>query len=185
MSTIELPAQDANLRRRIFAAAGLVLIADQASKVSALAILGDGERSFGPFRFLIVRNPGGPFGLADEASLIWTLATLAIVIAAIVAIGTGNLRLRPALAVGALIGGGLGNLLDRLVRYPGSGRGAVIDWIAVDPYSRVFNLADVALRGAALILVVMAFVGRPHDAPPSGKTIEAERVPHPTTTTKE
>ena len=160
MSTTELPARPTNLRRLIFVAAGFVVIADQASKSAALAILGDGERSFGPFRFVIVRNPGGPFGVATGASLAWTVLTLAIVIAALVAVGTDSLHIRPAVAVGAVIGGGIGNLVDRLVRYPGGGRGAVIDWIAIDPYSRVFNLADVALRVGALVLLVVVFVGR-------------------------
>jgi signal peptidase II len=85
-------------------------------------------------------------------------------------------------AVGAVIGGGIGNLLDRLLRDPGGGRGAVIDWIAFDPYSRVFNLADVALRGAALLLIVAAFAGRPRDTPPAGTRGEGKRVPQATTT---
>jgi signal peptidase II len=177
-----MPARTTNVRRLILAAAGFVVIADQASKAAALAILGDGERSFGPFRFVIVRNPGGPFGVATGASLAWTVVTLTIVVAALVAVGTDSLRIRPAVAVGAVIGGGIGNLLDRLLRDPGGGRGAVIDWIAFDPYSRVFNLADVALRGAALLLIVAAFAGRPRDTPPAGKRGEGKRVPQATTT---
>ena len=59
-----------------------------------------------------------------------------------------------------MIGGGLGNLVDRLVRQPGLGNGAVIDWISVEPYPRVFNLADVALRVTALIVFAVMLVHR-------------------------
>jgi len=54
-------------------------------------------------------------------------------------------RLGAALAVG----GGLGNLADRLFRPPGGLHGAVIDWIHVSFYAPTFNLADVWLRGAS------------------------------------
>lgn len=183
MSTTGLPSRPTSLRRLILVAAGFVVIADQASKSAALAILGDGERSFGPLRFVIVRNPGGPFGVATGASLAWTALTLAIVIAALVAVGTDGLHIRPAVAVGAVIGGGIGNLVDRLVRYPGGGRGAVIDWIAVDPYSRVFNLADVALRVGALVLLVAVLVGRSGERS-AQREVEPEPPGSPTSNTE-
>lgn len=40
------------------------------------------------------------------------------------------------LAVGGIVGGGIGNLIDRIVRPPGVARRAVVDWIAIDPYPR-------------------------------------------------
>lgn len=155
MSTLEVSATTSieDLRRRTLFAVGLVAVADQVSKTAAIAILGDSERSVGPFRFVVVHNQGGPFGIASGASLFWTLLTLAVVITALVAVAGNKLQLRPTLAIAAVIGGGLGNLIDRLLRSPGGGRGAVIDWISVDPYPRVFNLADIALRGGAIVLV--------------------------------
>lgn len=74
---------------------------------------------------------------------------------------TGRWAPVPAFAVGALAGGAAGNLVDRIVRAPGSGRGAVVDWIVVDPYPRVVNLADAALRGGSIFLfVALIFGGR-------------------------
>ncbi len=140
-------------------AAAVVVAVDQVSKAVALRLLGDVDRSLGPFRFTIVRNPGGPFGVADGASLIWTGVTAAILIAAVAFIG--RLDVRPAVAVGGVIGGGVGNLVDRLLRQPGAGRGAVIDWISLEPYPRVFNLADLALRVGTAIVFVMMLVERP------------------------
>lgn len=147
------------LSRAVIGAAAVVVTIDQISKAVALRLLADVDRSFGPFRFTLVRNPGGPFGLADEASLIWTGMTAAILVAVVAFLG--RLDVRPALAVGAVLGGGVGNFLDRLLRQPGAGRGAVIDWISLEPYPRVFNLADLALRVGTAIVIVMMWVGRP------------------------
>lgn len=150
-----------DLSPTVIVAAVVVVAVDQVSKAVALRLLGDVDRSFGPFRFTIVRNPGGPFGVADGASLIWTGVTAAILIAAVAFVGHGRLDVRPAVAVGAVIGGGVGNLLDRLVRQPGAGRGAVIDWISLEPYPRVFNLADLALRAGTATVFVMMLIDRP------------------------
>ena len=147
-------------RRTVVVTAAVVAAIDQLAKAVALELFASVDSSFGPIRFTIVRNSGGPFGLADGASLAWTATTAAVLIAAIVVIGRGRLDFRPALAAGAMIGGGLGNLVDRLVRQPGLGNGAVIDWISFEPYPRVFNLADVALRVTALIVFAVMLVHR-------------------------
>lgn len=135
-------------------------LADQVSKAVALALLGDGAWSVGPIRLAIVRNPGGPFGVATGASLAWTVVAAAIVTAAVAMIASGRAGALPVVAIGIMIGGGVGNLIDRLVRVPGLGRGAVVDWIELEPYPRVFNLADVALRAGAVVVLVVMSLGR-------------------------
>ncbi len=161
-------------RRTVVVVAAVVAAVDQVSKAVALAWFADVDRSFGPVRFTVVRNPGGPFGVADGASLAWTVTTAAILIAAIVVVWRGRLSFLPALAVGAMIGGGMGNLVDRLVRQPGVGAGAVVDWISFEPYPRVFNLADVALRVTALTVVAMMLVRR--DPVGDGSAEDEQRV---------
>jgi signal peptidase II len=47
-------------------------------------------------------------------------------------------------------GGAAGNLADRLLRSPGFGRGAVVDWIHLAGYPATFNVADVAIRLGAI-----------------------------------
>jgi signal peptidase II len=145
-----------------FASAAVVAVADQASKVIASATLGAERAVAGPVRLAIVHNSGGPFGIAPAASLVWVAASMVALTALTVAIPRGSPWV--AVAGGAVLGGGAGNLADRLVRGSGLGRGAVVDWIAVDPYPRVFNLADVAIRLGALALI-MAIVGRRRDRP--------------------
>ena len=53
-----------------------------------------------------------------------------------------------AVALGLLLGGALGNLVDRLLRAPGPGRGHVVDFI---DYFGLFigNVADVAIVAGA------------------------------------
>ena len=64
---------------------------------------------------------------------------------------------RPA-GFGAIIGGALGNALDRLTR------GAVVDYLDLHALGRhffVFNLADAAINvGVALLIVDLAFGSR-------------------------
>jgi len=46
--------------------------------------------------------------------------------------------------LGLIIGGGIGNLIDRVVRPPGAGRGEVIDFIYLS-FWPTFNVADAAI----------------------------------------
>jgi signal peptidase II len=63
-----------------------------------------------------------------------------------------------AVALGALLGGALGNLTDRLLRTPGFPSGHVVDFIAVK-YFAVFNCADMAIVGSAILMVVLSLLG--------------------------
>ncbi len=55
-----------------------------------------------------------------------------------------------ALFLAAILGGAAGNLADRLLRSPGFGRGAVVDWIHLAGYPATFNVADLAIRLGAI-----------------------------------
>jgi len=63
-----------------------------------------------------------------------------------------------------IVGGGVGNLIDRLVHH-----GCVVDFIhlAIGPVrTGVFNLADVTITGGVLLLVARTCWGRPTSSPP-------------------
>jgi len=64
-----------------------------------------------------------------------------------------------ALCLAVVAGGAAGNLADRLLRSPGPGRGAVVDWIHVAGYPATFNLADVAIRAGAVGALVATLAG--------------------------
>jgi len=59
-----------------------------------------------------------------------------------------------AVVLGLVMGGILGNLVDRIFREPGVLRGHVIDWMQL-PYWPIFNIADSAIVIAALISMVL------------------------------
>ena len=63
-----------------------------------------------------------------------------------------------AVALGGLLGGPLGNLIDRLTREPGPGRGYVVDWIAFPKFA-VFNVADSAIVCSAILMVALSVFG--------------------------
>jgi signal peptidase II len=60
--------------------------------------------------------------------------------------------------MGLILGGGLGNFLDRLFREPSFGQGHVIDFIRV-PNWPVFNIADMAVVGGACLAVFLSLRG--------------------------
>lgn len=131
-----------------------VILVDQASKAWALSALDGGRRIplIGEvFDFRLVLNPGSAFGLFKGWTLAIFLASAAIT-AAVIAWAIRDPSPSPWL--GLIIGGGIGNLIDRLFRPPGAGRGEVIDFIYLS-FWPTFNVADAAIVtgvGAMLIL---------------------------------
>ena len=130
----------------------LALTADAATKAWALSALRAGRQitvTGGLIRLRLVANHGAAFGFgAGYEPLVVLASAVGIVLLGIWARSHQHVqRLGAALAVG----GGLGNLADRLFRPPGGLHGAVVDWIHVSFYAPTFNLADVWLRGGILI----------------------------------
>ena len=63
------------------------------------------------------------------------------------------------LALGSVLGGACGNLIDRALRTPGWGRGAVVDFIDLQ-FWPVFNVADMAIVIGVLLLSVTMWIGQ-------------------------
>ena len=147
-------------------AAGLVLVLDQAAKLAMLDRFGalpPEERiiTVAPFLNLaLVNNHGVTFGLFNTGgagtAMIFSAVALAIVAGLLWSLGRTRRRLN-AVATGMIIGGAIGNLLDR-VRL-----GAVIDFL--DFYIGswhwyVFNIADAAICvGVAILLLDSLLAG--------------------------
>jgi signal peptidase II len=135
-------------RRAVLGIAALVLAADQASKSLVVAIAPGGGGG-GLVSVWLVRNTGASFGIGAGHPVLVTMVAAAVLAVACVLLARA--RSRPvALFLAAVLGGAAGNLADRLLRSPGFGRGAVVDWIHLAGYPATFNVADVAIRlGAA------------------------------------
>lgn len=140
--------------------AGVVLTVDQATKAWALGALSEGERTpvLGDLLGLtLLRNPGAALSLATGMTWVFTLASVAVSIVILrVAHRLGSRAW--AVALGLLLGGALGNLGDRLFREPGFARGHVIDFIAYADWF-VGNVADIAIVGAAALIVLLSLRG--------------------------
>jgi signal peptidase II len=98
-------------------------------------------------------NSGISFSFNQSRTLLTTIATL--VVALVVAlVGLKARRGLPTIGFGLLIGGGVANIVDRLAASPHR----VTDFIAPGSFP-VFNLADVAITGGFIVLMVAALTG--------------------------
>lgn len=146
-----------------------IFILDQLSKYLVVHVMRLDQRQevgvFPPFlNFRMAWNQGINFGLFQSGADVmrWILIGVALVIAAWVWLWVRRERHQPRVLVsaGLLIGGALGNVIDRLIY------GAVADFLNMsmpgidNPYS--FNVADVAIFAGALGLVF--YTGRPAKA---------------------
>lgn len=146
--------------------AGVVLALDVVTKVLAVAQLSDTApvRLLGGAVYLVLfRNSGAAFSLATGLTWLLTLVALAVVVG-IVRVAR---RLRSpgwAVALGLVLGGALGNLVDRLVRSPGPLRGHVVDFVSLfapdGSVWPVFNTADSAICLGGVLLVLLVLLGR-------------------------
>jgi signal peptidase II len=139
---------------------GLVLVLDQLTKTLALQRLADNVPVpvLGDLlRLRLVFNPGAAFSMGTGMTWVFTLIALGVVIVvARVARRLGSIGW--AVAFGLLLGGATGNLVDRLARAPGFGRGHVVDFIEL-PNFPVFNVADSAITCAAVLIILLGLRG--------------------------
>lgn len=162
----------------IAAVAALTLALDQGSKVWALQALTPGTPRplLGDWLQLnLVRNSGAAFSLGDQATGLLTVFAVVIVIGVLWVARTvpGPLW---ATTYGLLLGGAVGNLADRLFREPGPFRGHVVDFLDYGGFF-VGNVADIAIVGAAGLLVLLTLPGSARSARPerAGASVEGER----------
>ena len=96
-------------------------------------------------------NPGGAFGLLD--SVPWLFVVISVgVIGVIIAVSRRLPATSSAVGLGLVLGGAVGNLVDRVIRGPGFS-GEVVDFIDFRVWP-IFNLADSAIViGAGILLV--------------------------------
>ena len=140
-------------------AAGVVVL-DQVTKALAVAML-EGEppiEVLGQWlQLTFVRNPGAAFSLAGNYTIV--ISVIAIVVAvAIVRTARTLTNVWWAVVLGGILGGALGNLIDRIFREPAPFRGHVVDFMEL-PNWPVFNVADMALVGSAILAVILSIKG--------------------------
>ncbi|MBN2609654.1 MAG: signal peptidase II [Candidatus Fermentibacteraceae bacterium] len=149
------------------------LAADQLTKRMALGWLDlhhPVEFLGGLARFTLVWNRGAAFSLPWGGPMFLTVITAAA--AVLVSVLIWRMADRPALflvGMGAILGGALGNLLDRFIY------GSVVDFIDVGIGSRrwpTFNLADIAITTGGILLVIL-YRRDPPRSPEKGSETDA------------
>jgi signal peptidase II len=155
-------------------AAIATLVVDQASKLWLIYVFDIGHRGtvkVTPFFDLVLAwNIGISFGWFQNDSQIAQMSLMAVKAIAVIALAIWMARSRTVMAtvaLGLIIGGAIGNAIDRLVY------GAVVDFalfhvrIGGNTYNwYVFNLADAAIVAGVMALLYDSFV-----------TIPAAKVP--------
>jgi signal peptidase II len=154
--------------------AAIVFAADQLTKLLVLHALKLelGERyTVTPFLdFVLTYNRGISYGLLPQEGELgrWALVVLSLAAAALFAVWM--IRAQSwivAVSLGLLVGGAVGNALDRMVY------GAVADFVSLHGfgwYWYVFNLADAAIVAGVVGLLYDAFTGSVTKSPPSGRS---------------
>ena len=171
-STGTLPAQVRSLTGRVWLWLSLAVIAlDQASKAWVVRHLSFHVATpvLPVLDLTLAYNPGAAFSfLADQSGWQrWLLTALALGVAVLIVGYLGRLRARGqgllCAALALILGGALGNLIDRLRL------GYVVDFISAHwhgHYFPAFNVADSSITiGAALLLIDLLREGRRSGAP--------------------
>ncbi len=172
--------------RLLLSLAAAVLLLDLVTKLVVVASIEPGEdiSVLGDLLYLThLRNTGAAFSFAEGFTVVFTLVALAVVVV-IVRTARRLFSTGWAVTLGLVLGGAVGNLIDRVFRDPGFLRGGVVDFIAVlDPDGQVwpvFNVADSAIvcggiLGAVLALRGIDFDGTREGAEPAGSTGSGSR----------
>lgn len=159
------------VRRRLFTTgcvAAVVVVLDALSKDWVLRSIGPTDRKHLIGTLSLVRrfNTGAAFSIGDGSG---ATAWLVTVVVCVVVVGVTRHLIRPPenspvardrrwwWVLGLIVGGAIGNQLDRLFRGDGWNRGAVVDFI--DPrFFPIFNVADSALTVGCVAAAVLSLL---------------------------
>lgn len=146
---------------------------DQTTKYTAKELLSPGSSVSlldGTIRLQYIENTGAFLSLGASLSeeirfLFFTVSvSLALAVMFLYLLSSRTLTLLPVVAISLILGGGISNLIDRLVY-----QGAVIDYLNVGIgglRTGIFNVADVAIMVGSGLLVGYATLNRGSTQPP-------------------
>ncbi len=164
-----MPAQSRKSQMAPFILTALILVLDQLTKMAVVANIKPGRigwSAFGDFFWLVhQKNTGAAFSMGDSLSQGLRIAILILIpIALMIALcvyyfKTNELSRVQRWALCGILGGGVGNILDRIFRPDG-----VIDFLSVKFYGLfgldrwpTFNVADSAVVVCGILLVLAGF----------------------------
>ena len=117
----------------------------------------------------LTRNSGAAFSMGGNYTYLFPIIAV-LVVAGIIWLSRRLRSVGWAVSFGLIVGGAVGNLIDRLFRAPGVFRGQVVDMISLfDPDGRaypipaIFNIADSALFCGVVLAIILELTGRRRD----------------------
>ncbi|MDP1593703.1 MAG: signal peptidase II [Gallionella sp.] len=151
--------------KRWLGLAALVVVLDQISKlwISSHFVYLESVRILSVFDIALLHNAGAAFSFLSDAGGMqrWLFTAIAVIASVVI-----TLLLRKhagetlfALALSLILGGALGNLIDRLAY------GYVIDFLLFhwnEHYFPAFNVADAAISCGAFLLIWESFMEKKH-----------------------
>jgi lipoprotein signal peptidase len=140
--------------------AAVIIVVDQITKAWAVAELTDRDIDlFWTLRLNLSYNTGMAFSAGEDWGPVIGVLAMLVVVALLLSIRRQPGRLTDV-SVGLIIGGAIGNIIDRLFRQDGWLRGGVVDFIDFQWFP-IFNVADMAITiGGALLVLASYLQGR-------------------------
>ena len=138
--------------------AGMVVTLDQLTKAWLVSHLAPGqvlEVVGNAVRLTFNQNSGALFGLFRDQALLFGLVSLGVIGLIVAYHGRSRSSLYLSIALGLLLGGALGNMVDRLRL------GYVVDFVDIgigDLRFFTFNVADAAISTSIVLLVALSIV---------------------------
>ena len=152
------------------AVAVAVVVVDQLTKWWAVHTLDDRDIDlFWTLRFHLSLNTGMAFSRGQNWGPLIGVVALVIVVVLLLSVKRTSSRLNE-ITVGLIIGGAVGNIVDRLIREPYWLRGGVVDFIDFQWFP-IFNVADMAITIGGALLILTSYLGsrRTHETPAATK----------------
>ena len=143
----------------------LVIVLDQLSKAWITSHFVYGEKFYvhSVFDLVLAHNTGAAFSFLHDAGGMqrWLFSIIAIVASVWIVwlLRRHNAQMLFALALSLILGGALGNLIDRIAH------GHVVDFLSFhwnEHYFPAFNVADSAITCGAFLLIIDSFRGVRH-----------------------
>jgi signal peptidase II len=167
MNDGRVPAAEKRLPARSLlpsvAVAAVVVGLDQLTKHWAVNRLSGGRDIdlVGSLRFRLTFNSGMAFSRGEGLGPIIGIVAVVVVVVLLLGLRREGSRLGD-IAAGMVIGGAVGNVVDRLFRGDGWFHGAVVDFIDLQWWP-IFNVADMGVTIGGVLLVLGAlFASRAH-----------------------
>ena len=155
--------------------AAAVIVLDQLTKAWAVDQLSDRNIDlFWTLRLNLSYNTGMAFGAGQDWGPVIAVIAMLVVVGLLLSMRRQPGRLTD-IAVGLIIGGAIGNIIDRLFRQDGWLRGGVVDFIDLQWFP-IFNVADSGITVGGALLVLASYL-QTRDEAGAPLSVEEERLP--------